>query len=113
MNDPEIGLENKRKFRRRRTLIGGMIYRGADKWSCSISDISESGVRVKTDAEIEQVKESIKKYEARPGVVQAAGFGEALNHEHRNLARLQDYRSQVSQIARDLGLDVTGLNDTR
>ena len=66
-----------------------------------------------TDAEIEQVREFIRKHEGRPGVTQAAGFGEALNHEYRNLDRLQNYRGQVLQIARDLGPDVTGLNDTR
>ena len=43
-----------RKSGRRRTLFGGVIY-GEDgqTWTCSISDISEKGAKVKSDAEVE------------------------------------------------------------
>ena len=45
--------ENNRTFRRRRTLFGGTIFKGSQKWDCRISDISESGVRVRTDCDLE------------------------------------------------------------
>ena len=51
MDEPQS--TNKRQFKRRRTLFGGVIYRGQDQWDCSISDISESGVRVKCKGELE------------------------------------------------------------
>ncbi len=39
---------------RRRTLFGGVIYgEGGESWSCSISDISETGAKVKSKAELE------------------------------------------------------------
>ncbi len=53
MNEASTETPNQRQFTRRRTLFGGSIYRGMEKWDCSISDISESGVRVKTKAELE------------------------------------------------------------
>ncbi len=51
--EEESDVPNQRQFKRRRTLFGGSIYRGSESWDCSISDISESGVRVKTEAELE------------------------------------------------------------
>lgn len=45
--------DNKRVTPRRRTLIGGTIYRGDEHWACSISDISETGVRVKCSQDFE------------------------------------------------------------
>ena len=39
---------------RRRTLFGGVIFdEKGNSWDCSISDISETGARVKTDADLE------------------------------------------------------------
>ncbi len=42
-----------RIFPRRRTLLGGTIYKDAEKWECSVFDISEMGVRVRTDCDLE------------------------------------------------------------
>ncbi len=47
------GREN-RTTGRRRTLFGGTIFaKGGKSWDCSISDISEAGVRAKVDAEFD------------------------------------------------------------
>ena len=43
-----------RKFSRRRTLFGGVLFDADDnKWECSISDISTTGAKVKTEANLE------------------------------------------------------------
>ena len=40
-----------RRSGRRRTLFGGKMFdEGGNVWECSVSDISEEGARVKTDA---------------------------------------------------------------
>ena len=42
-----------RESGRRRTLFGGVIFDEDGKsWNCSISDISESGAKVKTEADL-------------------------------------------------------------
>ena len=47
------GHEN-RATGRRRTLFGGTIFsKNGNSWDCSISDISEAGVRAKVKAEFE------------------------------------------------------------
>lgn len=47
------GREN-RTTGRRRTLFGGTIFgKDGNTWDCSISDISEAGVRAKVKAEFE------------------------------------------------------------
>jgi len=67
------GREN-RTTGRRRTLFGGTIFgKDGSKWDCSISDISEAGVRAKVDAEFEigdEVDLRINKFnDMRPCVV--------------------------------------------
>ena len=43
-----------RKTGRRRTLFGGVVYDEDGKgWDCSISDISETGARIKSAAKLE------------------------------------------------------------
>jgi hypothetical protein len=42
-----------RKHPRRKTLFGGSIYSGDNKWECSIADISQSGARVKCSQMVE------------------------------------------------------------
>ena len=43
-----------RKTGRRRTLFGGVVYdEEAKAWNCSISDISETGARIKSEAKLE------------------------------------------------------------
>ena len=43
-----------RRSGRRRTLFGGVIYgEGGETWDCSISDISEEGAKVRSEAELE------------------------------------------------------------
>ena len=45
--------ENLRKSSRRRTLFGGVLFDADDKkWECSVSDISASGAKVKTEANL-------------------------------------------------------------
>lgn len=45
------GRENRRTGRRR-TLFGGVVYdEGRNAWECSVSDLSEEGVRIKIDPE--------------------------------------------------------------
>ncbi len=44
-----------RRSGRRRTLFGGVIYgEGGEAWDCSISDISEEGAKVKSDADLDR-----------------------------------------------------------
>lgn len=42
-----------RKHRRRKTILGGVLYRGDEKWECSIFDFSESGARIRCDGDPE------------------------------------------------------------
>ena len=42
-----------RVFPRRLTLLGGAIFKDSEKWDCRISDISEMGVRVWSECDLE------------------------------------------------------------
>ena len=45
--------ENQRKSSRRRTLFGAVIFDADDnKWECSVADISASGAKIKTEANL-------------------------------------------------------------
>jgi len=45
---------DKRTSARRRTIFGGAIFsEDGQKWECSVSDISETGVKIRTKAKLE------------------------------------------------------------
>ncbi|MEE8393550.1 MAG: PilZ domain-containing protein [Rhodospirillales bacterium] len=47
-------VDDLRKSGRRKTIFGGVLFDGdGKKWECSIFDISETGARVKTQADLE------------------------------------------------------------
>ncbi len=47
--EPSGDESNSRKHRRRRTILGGVLYRGDENWECSIFDFSESGARIRSE----------------------------------------------------------------
>ena len=62
-----IANEDKRNSLRRRTLFGGMLFDdNGHNWECSVSDISETGVKVKSksaDLELgDQIELKINKF---------------------------------------------------
>ena len=50
---PSGDTEDNRKHLRRRTILGGVLYSGNEKWECSIFDFSESGARIRGAGDLE------------------------------------------------------------
>jgi len=45
---------DKRNSLRRKTIFGGVIFsEDGEKWECSVSDISETGVKIRTTAKLD------------------------------------------------------------
>jgi len=87
-----------------RIAIRGISRIDAHRIRKRLRDASPRELVEETDAEIERLWGFMKNYEGKAL--------EGLSHEDRQLGRLREYRQQVIQIARELSLDVEGLEET-